>query len=115
MRIVNKTQNTTIATRAIVAEDFLSRLCGLIPRKSLLDGEALVIPGCKSIHMFFMKFSIDAIFIDGKNRVVGTVSDLKPFCLSSVFWKASSVVEVKTGTIAYSKTSCGDVIELREE
>lgn len=114
MRIVNKTKSTTVATRAVVALDFFARLCGLIPKKFLLEGEALVIPGCKSIHMFFMRFPIDAVFLDGKNRVIGTVSDLKPFCLSRIYWKANSVIELKAGTIAYSRTTCGDEIELQE-
>jgi len=114
VRIENKTKGTVIAVEASLAGTFLSRLLGLIPKKSLRLNEALLIPRCQSIHMFFMRFPIDAIFVGGENRVVGLTQNLKPFTLSPVFWRASFVIELPVGKIKSSGTSYGDVIEIRE-
>ena len=61
--------------------------------------------------MYFMRFSIDAIFVDKNNQVAGLVEGIKPFQLSKIFWKASCVVEVSAGTITKTKTEVGDQLE----
>ena len=113
MEIFNTTKNTVIADRVAVANTPLSKMVGLLNRATLKKGEALVIPSCRAIHMFFMKFPIDAIFVDKENRVVGCVDGIRPFSLSPVFWQASFVIEVPVGTIGASRTEIGDLIELR--
>ena len=110
MQIFNKTKNTILAKRAVIADTFLERMIGLLNRKSLALDEALIITACQSIHTFFMRFSIDVIFIDKAQRVVGIIEGIKPFRLSPVFWKACWAVEVHSGTIASSKTSVGDLL-----
>ena len=114
MKILNTTKATMIAECAIVANTFLSRIIGLLNRKSLEAGEALMITHCRSIHMFFMRFPIDAIFINKENRVVGLLFGIKPFRLSPVFWQASFVIELPIGSIERSKTSVGDTLEIKE-
>ena len=108
MKIRNLTQNTIIANEASLAETPLSRMVGLLNRSSLNSQEALVITQCQSIHMFFMRFSIDAIFVDASDHVVGLVKGIKPFRLSPIFFKASYVIEVAEGVIAETKTQLGD-------
>ena len=109
--IYNKTQNTLIAPRAKLADTFITRMVGLLNRSSLAEGEALVIARCQSIHMLFMKFSIDVIFVDKNNRVIGLVQGIKPFQLSKIFWKARFAIEVPIGTIAKTKTAVGDQLD----
>jgi len=115
MKIHNVTKNTIIAEEAVVADSFFFRMRGLLSRQSLTESEALIITQCQSIHMFFMKFSIDAIFVDKKDRVVGIVEKIKPFRLSPVFWKANYVIELPVGSIAKSKTSLGDFVKVHGE
>jgi len=112
MKVRNVTKNTIIAGEAVVADSFLSRMVGLLDRRNLKEGEALIITRCRSIHMFFMKFSIDAIFVDNKDVVVGTVENIRPFCLSPFFWKASYVIELPAGVIMKSRTSLGDIVKV---
>ena len=112
MKILNATKMTTIADEATAAKTFLSRLIGLTNRKSLEAGEALIISPCRSIHMFFMRFAIDAIFVGKDNHVVGLVRHLKPFRVSPIFFRASFVIEVLSGTIDSSQTAMNDAIEL---
>ena len=114
MKILNLTQNTLLATQGSIADTFGSRMKGLLGRTHLNPQEALLITQCHSIHMFFMKFSIDAIFIDRNNRVVCVIEGIKPFTLSPIFWNAKCVVEVPKGTIQRSKTTFGDQLEIQE-
>ena len=102
-----------IAENAVVANTFLTRFAGLLNRQSLNKDEALIINPCRSIHMFFMRFSIDAIFVNKDNRVIGLVEAIKPFQLSTIFWQARFVIEVPIGTIKISKTQKGDALAIK--
>jgi len=115
LKVVDKTINIVIASKGALADTFLSRMTGLLNRKILHPDEALIITHCNSIHMFFMKFAIDAIFVSKDNIVVGLVEKIKPFRLSPIFFKASYVIEVPAGTISEKKVSIGDQISIENE
>ncbi len=91
-----------------VAETFWSRGRGLLGRKSLTDDEALWINPGNNIHTFFMKFSIDCIFVDKKLQIKNLASDVKPFRFVGPFWKSHSVIEVPSGFIDRKKLKVGD-------
>lgn len=110
MKIYNKSNGSQIAHSVVKADNFRTRMVGLLDRKQLNAGEALIITQCNSIHMFFMRFSIDAIFVDKADKVVGLVQNIKPFMLSPIFFKASYVIEIPAGLINQTGTSKGDVI-----
>jgi uncharacterized membrane protein (UPF0127 family) len=111
--ILNLTRDTTIASNVAIAQNPWARMKGLLGVKDLPLGEALIITHCQSIHMFFMKFSIDVIFCDRHNKVIGLCERIKPFCLSPVFFKASYAIEVPSSTIAASKTQIGDQVQIQ--
>lgn len=90
-------------------------MVGLLNRKSLPAGEALVITRCQSIHMFFMRFPIDAIFVDKNDCVTGLVERIRPFRLSPIFFRSSYVIELCTGAIAETRTSLNDKILFQYE
>ena len=91
-----------------MADSFISRGLGLIPRSSLRPGEGLRITKTSSITMFFMRFRIDAVFIDRQARVVKVAERLRPW-LPAVFAPgASEVIELPAGTIVSSGTQVGD-------
>jgi uncharacterized protein len=52
---------------------------GLLGRSALEPGEGLLLRPEGSIHMMFMRFSIDAVFLDRELIVVDIVRDLKPW------------------------------------
>jgi len=114
MMILNQTRSTPIAKQANIAKSFRARLVGLLGHRELKASHALVIQNCNSIHMFFMRFAIDAIFVDHNNRVVGLIRNIKPFRLSPIFFRARDVIECPVGTIEFSKTQIGDLIEIRK-
>lgn len=111
--ILDQTTQQTLAVRAEIADSFFLRLKGLLGRSSLGLGEALIITQCNSIHMFFMKFPIDVCFVDKKNIVVGLVSDIRPFQLSPIFWRAVSAIEVPSGSLSLAHVSVGDQILIK--
>ena len=64
---------------AEVAETFAERARGLIGRDGLAPGTGMLIPRCNCIHTFFMRFPIDAAFLDRRGEVVRTVRGIRPW------------------------------------
>ncbi len=110
MKIINSTKKTSIADQAVLANSFASRMVGLLRHKSLSNGQGLIISKCNSIHMFFMRFAIDVIFLDKSNQVVGLVENILPNRLSRIYWKATQAIEVPVGVVKSSQTTLGDEI-----
>ncbi len=110
MQILNQTQNTVLAQSAVIADTIASRFIGLLRHDSLPQGQGLVITQCNSIHMFFMKFAIDVVFVDRKRIVVGLVRGIKPFQMSSYYWRSDCAIELTEGQIDRTKTALGDKI-----
>lgn len=79
------------------ADTFFARFRGLMLRKRLPAGHGLLIVPCNSIHMCFMRFAIDAIFIDKDYRVLKVARNVKPWIGLAWCWKAWGVVEVSAG------------------
>jgi uncharacterized protein len=111
--VKNLTKNILLSAQAELADTFFSRMRGLLGRRAFSEGQAMVITRCNSIHMFFMKFPIDAIFLNAAGRVVGIVKNIRPFQVSPVFWTSERVVELPAGTLDRSATSLGDIIEIK--
>ncbi|MEW6101904.1 MAG: DUF192 domain-containing protein [Candidatus Omnitrophota bacterium] len=109
---MNKTRSLLLADKAALADSVFSRVKGLLGRRVFNKGEALVIRPCNSIHTFFMRFPIDALFIDGKNAVVGKKVSFKPWRISKIYWRARFVIELPCGVLAESNTSIGDEINI---
>ena len=108
LRVINKTQGTILADRAREASRWRDRLIGLLGRRHLPMGEGLHLVPCNSIHMFFMRFPIDAIFLDARGRVVKLFTALPPWRATSAYPEARSVLELPAGTAAASGTVEGD-------
>ncbi len=98
-----------LTTRCDVANNFLTRGFGLIPRARLDEGEGLLITKTGSITMFFMRFAIDALFLDRSLRVLRGASDLRPWLPAIVAPPGTdSVLELPAGTAARTSTQAGD-------
>ena len=110
VKIINKSQNKSLAQKACIADTAVSRLIGLLNRSGLNSDEALIITQCRSIHMFFMRFAIDVIFVNKHDIVVGLVKNIRPFRMSPYFFRASYAIELPPGTIDATQTQLGDVI-----
>jgi uncharacterized protein len=65
--------------RCLLADSFLTRLRGLLGRPALEEGEGLLIRPANSIHTWFMRSVIDAVFLDRDLVVVHVAPDMKPW------------------------------------
>lgn len=104
----NKTTNQKLIADLEIASDFWSRGKGLLGRDSLAQDQALWIHRCNSIHTFFMKFPIDCVFVDKNLKVKAVYNEVRPWRLVPPVWGASSVIEMRSGTIRQRNISVGD-------
>jgi len=95
-----------------VANTPFKRMKGLLDRKELKKGQALVLKPCNSIHTFFMRFRIDVLFVAKDNAVIEAIPNIRPFRLTYIYFNAALAIELPTGTIQSSSTSKGDSILL---
>lgn len=107
----NKSKNKMLAAEALVADNFISRLVGLLCTASLSPGEGLYIAPCSQIHMFGMKYAIDVVFMDKEGLVVGVCDRISPGQVSRIFPRAYGCVELPAGIVSATGTAVGDLIE----
>ena len=112
MPVINLSKKTWLATKVRKADNFLTRLVGLLKRKNLGPEEALWLMPSKGIHTIGMKFPIDVVFLSRRNLVQGLVSKLAPYRVNSVHFTSYSVLELPNGTIRKSRTEIGDQLEI---
>ena len=112
MTIRNLTRDTIVASESGEAKSFIGKLLGLMGRKQMPVSAALVIKSTNWIHTFWMRFPMDAIYIDRSWKVVGVEANLAPNRIGKPFWSAHSVVELNAGVIAASQTQIGDQLQL---
>jgi uncharacterized protein len=96
------------------ADSFTSRLKGLMFRRKPLDQEGLWIIPCNSIHMCFMHFPIDAVFLDKQEMIVYLVDNLQPWKIVAPVKGAHSVVELPSGTIEQFDLKRGHYFNFRK-
>ena len=113
--VTNITKDILLANTCEVADSFWSRFCGLMLRKNLDPSSSLLLKPCNSIHMLFMRFPIDVVFLDESNRICGMCESIKPWRVSSVYWDSVQAVELPAGTIARTGTIEGDIIAIEEK
>jgi len=121
VRLIRKRDGALVASELRVAEGFVGRARGLMGRGALQPGEGLLIRPCSSIHMMFMRFPIDAVFLRSEQvpgghalEVVGEVvkvcARVRPWI--GVAWSlgASCVVELEAGAAERAALREGDVL-----
>ncbi|MGZ8697870.1 MAG: DUF192 domain-containing protein [Gaiellaceae bacterium] len=98
-----------VCDRCVVADSPASRMRGLLGRSELRPGEGLLLRPASSIHTWFMRFPIDAVFLDRDLRVVGISDDLRP-------WRATgrrgakAVLELPAGETGRRGLALGDLL-----
>ncbi len=88
---------SNIALTVHLATTFWQRFCGLMLRRPLPPATALLIAPCNSIHMCFMRFAIDAVYLDKNGRILKITRHLRPWLSLSACWRAHSVLEMTAG------------------
>ena len=115
VRLRNETRGGVLCEHCEVADNILTRVRGLLGRQSLPSGQGLLIVPCPSIHMFGMKFAIDAIFITRDNVVTDFIENIAPgkmYVAKAHHGKPHAAIELAAGTIAASGVERGDQLSI---
>ena len=106
---LTKPDGTVVAQPLEVASNFIARGLGLMGRQRLPENGGLLIHDCNGIHMMFMRFPIDAVFVDKANVVLKTYERLLPWVgIVPLVWRADKVAELPVGTIRRHAIKPGD-------
>ena len=80
-----------------IANSFLTRLAGLMLQKKLPVATGLLLAPCNSVHMCFMRFAIDVIYLDKDYKILKVVKNLRPWIGLSMCTKAYATLEMSAG------------------
>jgi hypothetical protein len=125
----NVTRGAVVASDVEVAASLWGKFKGLMGRASLAPGAGLWLPDSNGIHMMFMRFPIDAVFLGraaeggggtrpavaggGARPVVAVYRGLAAWTgLVPLVRGAHGVLELPVGSIDESGTEVGDLIEI---
>ena len=113
--IRNMTRKTIIARKQVFCVSERSKTHGLMfsSRKAVEDTATILVFAKSvriSLHMWFVFYSIDVIFLDDQYKVVDLKKNFFPFTLSTSKKPAAYALEARSGTIAASKTRLGDTL-----
>jgi uncharacterized protein len=104
---LRREDGSIVCERCLLAESALTRMRGLLGRRDLPPGEGILLKPASSVHMAFMRFAIDAVFLDRELRVVKISADLKPWRLAGARG-SKSVLEIAAGEAARRGLTVGD-------
>ncbi len=111
LTLVNTSKNEILVENLTVADRPVARMVGLLGRNDLPLSDGLLIKPCNAIHMMFMSFAIDAVFLDREWQVLKVVHDLRPWRMAACAG-AFAVVELRGGTAASKNLEPGHRLAL---
>ena len=108
---LHRADGTVVVERLLVAERPFARMRGLLGRRDLPSGEGLLLKPAASIHTFFMRFPIDAVFLDRDGEVLRVASEVRPW-RTAARRGARAVVELRAGECERRGLRAGDRLEV---
>ena len=115
LRALNQTRATVLCEHLEEAGGMTGKSRGLLGRDGL-DAEAGMLfeagrlEPFMCMHMLFMRFAIDIVFLNRHGAVIRINPNLRPWRISSIVWGARRVLELSAGAAARSETQIGDQI-----
>ena len=109
---LERQDGSTVCERCLLAETPLSRLRGLLGRAGLERGDGILLRPASSIHMWFMRFAIDAVFLDREGNVLRVVERLRPWWMAGCLG-AKAVIELPAGECERVRLAPGDRVVVR--
>jgi uncharacterized membrane protein (UPF0127 family) len=117
MRLIDETTGKILANRVELADNFWRRFRGLMFRRRFPRGNALLFrvpkPGRYGIHMFFVRFPIDLLYLDSRFVVVELREGLRPWSTHRPKTIANYLIELPAGTISRLNVKVGHKITLQ--
>lgn len=110
---VRNAAGDVVCERCEVPKSSFARARGLLGRSGLEPGGGMLIDAAPSVHMFFMRFPIDVVFLDRDRKVVRVVHGLRPWRVAGAR-RAVAALELPAGAAAEAGIEKGDVLSLEE-
>ena len=118
IKLIKMDTQQVVGQRIAVANSFFQRFRGLMFRKSLGEYDGLLLTKTKQIHMFWMRFPIDVIYlrrVENETQgqifeVVGITEGQKPWSIGGWVREATDVLELNVGTIQKVNIKKGDAL-----
>jgi uncharacterized protein len=120
VRLIRERDGARLVDELELADRFLSRLRGLMGRRALPEGRGLWLEPCDSIHMMFVPFAIDVVFVQRPTSSplgVGARGEVVKVCPAVTPWLglawcrgATGAVEVGAGRATALGISPGDTL-----
>lgn len=98
--IHNKESNEVISLNGIYANTVITRMIGLMGKRSIASDFCLLIDPCKQIHMMNMRFSIDVIYLNADNKIVDIDESIAPWSIGKKRSNACKVIESNAGYLS---------------
>jgi uncharacterized protein len=119
LRAINETRGTVLCARLEDAGGVAGQGRGLLGRERLEPDEGMLFVRGRFepfmwMHMFFMRFPIDIVFLDHNDVIVKINRELKPWRVSSVVVAARKALELPAGTADVCQTAVGDKIRFEQ-
>jgi uncharacterized membrane protein (UPF0127 family) len=108
---VVRADGQVVCEQCVVADSPLARMRGLLGRNALSRDEGVLLRPAGSIHTAFMRFPIDAVFLDRELRVVHVAQDVRPWRAAAARG-ARAVLELRAGEAARRGVEPGDLLRL---
>jgi len=112
MQITKAGQIQNIPIKILKYNTFLKRLKGLMFRVKPIVDEGVLLNPCNSIHMFFMFFPIDVVFLNKQNEIISLHNNVKPWTVIFPIKNAVSALELPVGTIVKYSLQVGESIKI---
>jgi uncharacterized membrane protein (UPF0127 family) len=106
---LSRPDGRVVCERCLVAARPLRRMRGLLGRRDLPRGEGILLRPAASIHTFFMRFAIDAVFLDRDDVVVGIEPEIRPWRLAGRRG-SRAVLELPAGECVRRGINVGDAL-----
>jgi uncharacterized membrane protein (UPF0127 family) len=109
--VLRREGGIVVCEHCAVADTVPTRMRGLLGRDGMEPGEGLLIKPTNSVHMFFMRFAIDVVFLDRELVVKKVVEALRPWRLAGCRG-AKAALELPAGEAARRGVTLGERLEL---
>ena len=112
LQLVHVASGEVLAETLEKPRTFVGRGIGLMLRASLPPGHGMLIDPCNGIHMLFMRFPIDVLFLDRHDRVKRVYRRVPPwYGVVWLVWGARKVVELEPGALDGKDLPEGEQLE----
>jgi len=110
-RVRRTADDAVVCERCEIPESSFGRMRGLLGRTGLEPGSGMLIDSAPSVHMFFMRFPIDVVFLDRDWKVLSVRHELRPWRVAGTR-RAVAALELPAGAAAAAGIEEGDVLAL---